>query len=86
MGQGSYEGAVAMRALSFKSQTQQMLRMLRCYAECIAGIVTAPLFGPVAQLGRSSCSGATFQVAPLGMRHLCPHYTVIQLRFKLAKI
>ena len=78
MGQGSYEGAVAMRALSFKSRTQQM----RSYAECIACIVTAPLFGPVAQLGRSSCSGATFQVAPLGMRHLCPHYTVIQLRFK----
>ena len=37
-GQGSYEGAVAMRALSFKSRTQQM----RCYAKCIACIVTAP--------------------------------------------
>ena len=78
MGQASYEGAVAMRALSFKSRTQQM----RSYAECIACIVTAPLFGPVAQLGRSSCNGATWKVAPLGMRHLCPHYTVIQLRFK----
>ena len=39
MGQGSYAGAVAMRALSFKLRTQQM----RSYAECIACIVTAPL-------------------------------------------
>ena len=30
-----------MRALSFKARTQQM----RSYAECIACIVTAPLFG-----------------------------------------
>ena len=67
MGQGSYEGAVAMRPLSFKSRTQQM----RSYAKCIVCIITAPLFGP----GCCCCSTRSVQLqwrhlAPLGMRHL----------------
>ena len=72
---------------SFKSRTPQE----RSYAECIACIVTAPQFGPgccccstrSVQLQWRHLKGGTWKVAPLGMRHLwCPHYTVIQLRFK----
>ena len=59
MGQGGYEGAVAMRALSFKSRTQQM----RSHVECIACIVTAPLFSP----GCCCCSTRSVQ---LQWRHL----------------
>ena len=59
MGQGSYEGAVAMRVLSFKSRTQQM----SSYAECIACIVTAPLLGP------GCCCCSTWSVQ-LQWRHL----------------
>ena len=81
-GQGSYEGAVAMRALVLNRGRRRCAPMLNASLASSRRPCSVQA-AAAAQLGRSSCSGATWKVAPLGMRHLwCPHYTVIQLRFK----
>ena len=84
-GQGSYEGAVAIRALVLNRERRRCAPMLNA-SLALSRRPCSVQAAAAAQLGRSSCSGATSKVAPLGMRHgrhlWCPHYTVIQLTFK----
>ena len=81
-GQGSYEVVVAMRALVLNRERSRCAPMPNASLASSRRSCSVQAAAAV-QLGRSSCSGVIWKVTPLGMRRLrCPHYTVIQLRFK----